>query len=678
MKPTLFRTIRTMSVPELDGAYALLDALTHEEGDLGTQPAFARAYSFILEVFDCVEVERQVRSESGQAEPQTAMSSPRAGTESPPASNLVEKHEARVMSQVGESAAADAQTRPLGPESQQTPASTVDDFMDGTALCTPPQTPTQTLDKLPDTTGPKPAPLADQEMDIAGGHGQVPTRGDVTYTCAGCSSEVAFFKKYPSSPVPKYCEPCRAARLGSNLPKPEARKKIEALAVPPRTCRTCGKEFQPKGFRTASKSCDDCLDGKAAEPPKVPIDGPVSTKCEDCGKEFEQQALPRGGRRRQYCDSCRDARETTNKAAARADTLKAEPLPSGHPTTEQLVDLVRQGDREAFEKLHDRYAKSIESGVTSFAGKVDTEAVLQDIWAMCFETRLEAFRGGSFLAWLRTVARNRCIDEGRRARTEPLPDDAILPEKSDADPETIVIARDEAERAVALLPERDRDLVVAKAEGFSAKEIGEATGLSPGNVNVRVHRAVRRVRAAADAAQESQATAAEPEALPEVADNGDADPAGIPTEDLEGPAKEPELEDLEQIEEDSDNDPPAAMPGAKPSIGLQVAPKAPKPASSTFDPNWVDKLRTSPQPAHNQGLTSVSMVDVPTRGQCQSCGQVQPIRTGGDGKLCCTVCASRWVTPIVGEGVDEFGRKVTRLAPAGWAGDEAQIKSGGG
>lgn len=103
-------------------------------------------------------------------------------------------------------------------------------------------------------------------------------------------------------------------------------------------------------------------------------------------------------------------------------------------------------------------------------------------------------------AWLFTVCRNRALELRRKLKRQG-PLDAehapeLVPHAAD-----IAYLRQEAlvrvRQAVALLPERERELVRLKFDSeLSYKEIAAVTGLSVTNVGFILHRAVKRMRAA--------------------------------------------------------------------------------------------------------------------------------------------------------------------------------------
>lgn len=104
--------------------------------------------------------------------------------------------------------------------------------------------------------------------------------------------------------------------------------------------------------------------------------------------------------------------------------------------------------------------------------------------------------------WLFTVATNAIRDRARKQSTRrrlvpkvkqlaerpPQPDEAA--ERSEA----VRIVRATLEK----IPERDRQLLLLREEGFSYKEIAEAVGVAPGSVGTLIARAIKKFEAEYD------------------------------------------------------------------------------------------------------------------------------------------------------------------------------------
>src|SRR5438105_4870380 len=108
----------------------------------------------------------------------------------------------------------------------------------------------------------------------------------------------------------------------------------------------------------------------------------------------------------------------------------------------------------------------------------------------------------SIRAWLYTVARGTIADYWRaqsRQPTVPLEDpDAVLYCGTEG-PEELRRTRERAWQILEALPEREREVLRLRfLHGYTAVEIGQALGLTPGKVRVLQLRALRRAAAHAD------------------------------------------------------------------------------------------------------------------------------------------------------------------------------------
>jgi RNA polymerase sigma factor (sigma-70 family) len=108
----------------------------------------------------------------------------------------------------------------------------------------------------------------------------------------------------------------------------------------------------------------------------------------------------------------------------------------------------------------------------------------------------------SIRAWLYTVARSTIADYWRaqsQQPTVPLEDpDAVLYCGTEA-PQEVRRTRERAGRILDTLPEREREVLRLRfLHGYTAPEIGQALGLTPGNVRILQLRALRRAATRVD------------------------------------------------------------------------------------------------------------------------------------------------------------------------------------
>lgn len=153
-------------------------------------------------------------------------------------------------------------------------------------------------------------------------------------------------------------------------------------------------------------------------------------------------------------------------------------------------------DRAAFGVLYDRYATAIYRYCYRRLGH---RAAAEDATSGVFLRALEAlpsYRGGSFRAWLYTIAHS-VIVNGARRKTETHLDESFDAVDPEASPEECAVANDDRRQIVALLatlPEEQRRAVELRLAGLAGSEIAESLGKSIAAVKMLQHRALRRLQ----------------------------------------------------------------------------------------------------------------------------------------------------------------------------------------
>jgi len=187
--------------------------------------------------------------------------------------------------------------------------------------------------------------------------------------------------------------------------------------------------------------------------------------------------------------------------------------PRMDPERERALVVRSRFDASAFGELYDFYLPRIYGFV---ARRVGDRAVAEDLTATAFERALGSIRRGdfrneSFGGWLYRVASNAIVDHVRRGRRtvtlatdedgeatrrRPVGDDAAAAAFAAA------LDRDVLRRALLRLPDGHRRLIVLKFyDGLEIDELCAALGCSRQTFAVKLHRALRALRAAV--AQES-------------------------------------------------------------------------------------------------------------------------------------------------------------------------------
>lgn len=166
-----------------------------------------------------------------------------------------------------------------------------------------------------------------------------------------------------------------------------------------------------------------------------------------------------------------------------------------------LVGAFRAGNAAAFEELHRRYREELLHVLRRRLGRPDLAEDLAQ------ETFLRAARAihspGAmfFVAWLRRIATNLCLDHFRAQRRRPTPlplGPSVGPRSATLDTELEVTRREMARevwRCLAQLSPRQRAaLVLREIEGLDYRSIAAHLGLSVPAVEALLFRARSRMR----------------------------------------------------------------------------------------------------------------------------------------------------------------------------------------
>jgi RNA polymerase sigma-70 factor (ECF subfamily) len=166
-----------------------------------------------------------------------------------------------------------------------------------------------------------------------------------------------------------------------------------------------------------------------------------------------------------------------------------------------LVEQAR-GDCTAFGELYDFYLPRIYGFIFR---RVQDRCVAEDLTSVTFQRALENvrradFRNECFGGWLFRVASNAVVDHARRDRRfVSLADLAESEEPGDLalDALSAALDRDQLRRALLGLPAGHRDLLVMRFyDDLDTAELCAAFGCSRETLAVRMHRALRALRAA--------------------------------------------------------------------------------------------------------------------------------------------------------------------------------------
>ena len=179
---------------------------------------------------------------------------------------------------------------------------------------------------------------------------------------------------------------------------------------------------------------------------------------------------------------------------------------AGAPDDSELVRRCLEGRRDAFDALMARHYRGVYDLAYRMLGNAQDAADLtQEIFLRVY-ARLHTFRQGkSFLAWVRRIAANRCIDHLRRRRAP----DASLEQRlesgvqhADTTPggspaDALQMAEDSRRvlAAVQRLPAKQRAVLVLRhIQGMTLQEIADTLRVPVGTVKTLLFRGRHAVR----------------------------------------------------------------------------------------------------------------------------------------------------------------------------------------
>jgi RNA polymerase sigma-70 factor (ECF subfamily) len=173
---------------------------------------------------------------------------------------------------------------------------------------------------------------------------------------------------------------------------------------------------------------------------------------------------------------------------------------------EQAVLLLQRGDDEALEKA----LALLQNTVFSFSMRVcgqrqDAEDTMQEVLLKSVPNLLKFDSPKALVVWLYKVAKSRCLMSRRRSKFAPEQDlslEELMPDRRELqkmssengiNPERFAIRSEKAgmlREAIQKLPAQYRIVLVLRdMEGLTDEDVAEITGLRPGTVRVRLHRA---------------------------------------------------------------------------------------------------------------------------------------------------------------------------------------------
>ena len=173
---------------------------------------------------------------------------------------------------------------------------------------------------------------------------------------------------------------------------------------------------------------------------------------------------------------------------------------------EKAVLLLKRGDAGAIEEAVALLQRSVFAFSMRVCGqRQDAEDTMQEVLVKSLPYLAKFDSSKALAVWLYKVAKNRCLMSRRKSKFAPkleLSLEELMPDRNDlqrldrqivTSPENAAIRGEQKQRlreAIRRLPPHYRIVIVLRdMEGLTDEEVAEITGLHPGTIRVRLHRA---------------------------------------------------------------------------------------------------------------------------------------------------------------------------------------------
>ena len=165
-----------------------------------------------------------------------------------------------------------------------------------------------------------------------------------------------------------------------------------------------------------------------------------------------------------------------------------------------LIDKMKGGDRESFNKVFRRYYSPLTRFCVRFVGDDDQAAeIVQDLFVKVWTNREKLTLTSSFESYMLRAVRNSAITYINKERAHTDVNERIYTDDSDAnDPsETLQSNNLEAsyQKVLATMPEKRREVFLAsRFDGLKYAEIATKMGLSQKTVEAHMSAAIKQLR----------------------------------------------------------------------------------------------------------------------------------------------------------------------------------------
>ena len=189
------------------------------------------------------------------------------------------------------------------------------------------------------------------------------------------------------------------------------------------------------------------------------------------------------------------------------DNQHHEGAHSEQPKDRELLELVRQGDREAFAQIYDRYGEAAYSLAVRIVRDRDLAAdVVQDAFlAVWRKAAVFDPARGQASTWILTMTHNKAVDLVRREqrrRADQLDEARLELPSPEPGPDQLAwmsAARGQIREAMAGLPATHREVIeLAYFGGYSQSELAEMLSVPVGTIKSRTFAALKALQEALD------------------------------------------------------------------------------------------------------------------------------------------------------------------------------------
>lgn len=195
----------------------------------------------------------------------------------------------------------------------------------------------------------------------------------------------------------------------------------------------------------------------------------------------------------------------TRKEGVNRDKVVREGGPMNEQTDEQLMGLYRDGNRQAFDLLVERYHEPLVAYVKRRAVRNEhaAEDIVQRVWMRVFKHHLSFDLKRTFRAWLYSMAARLSINERRDTRKFRDMGEEVFEEVLTQDDQVEVLEDevekketiDQAMRVLRALPKEYRSVLqLSVMQGFTVRQTCPLLDIAIGTVFNRTHEGIRRLR----------------------------------------------------------------------------------------------------------------------------------------------------------------------------------------